>query len=246
MAAAPDATPAAVSSIWFWLGAVLFVVLAVAFWGYLVPRTNIVRDQGPDLGPSTFKTYSLSRCQMALWFFVVLGSFTFIALSTGDIHLSNTALWLIGISFGTTAAAKAVDSGKVTSAQARESDLAPQLTDSNATLQVLQDLDAPGPEQQIQLEAAQSRVNNLVRQLNDAQQSVRPSASQSLVPDLLTDDGGTALHRFQMAVWTIVIVAIFLHQVWVEVKMPELPAQLLGLMGVSNGMYVGLKVPEKA
>jgi hypothetical protein len=240
-----NATPEPASPVWFWVAGILFLVLLGFFLGYLVPYTNIVRDQGPNLGPSTRKTYSLSRCQMALWFFIVLGSYVFIYLQKGDAVLSNTALVLLGISFGTTAAAKVVDSSKAADAQAAQGAIASRLTPATAELQILRAIAAPTPEQQARLQAVQSEIVDLQRQLNQSQKSAIPQPSVSFISDILTDDGGASLHRFQMAVWTVVIAAIFVHNVWIYLAMPDFSSQLLGLMGISNGVYVGLKIPEK-
>jgi hypothetical protein len=45
-----------------------------------------------------------------------------------------------------------------------------------------------------------------------------------------------------MVAWTIVLGVVFLHQVYSRLSMPELPAVLLGLMGLSAGTYLGLKI----
>lgn len=234
-------SPPGASPKWFWLGAIFFVSVLVFFLGYLVPYTNIVRDQGPNPGPSQFKIYSLSRCQMALWFFVVLGSYLLIYSRTSDTSFSDTALWLMGISFGTAAAAKAVDSGKVAQAASQQDTISPKITQAKAKLEALKGAVAPRSE----IIATEATISELQRRLNDAQQAVMPQASESFVTDLLTDDGGAALHRFQMAVWTIVIAGIFIHDVVVNLRMPEFSSQLLALVGLSNGTYVGLKIPEK-
>jgi hypothetical protein len=49
----------------------------------------------------------------------------------------------------------------------------------------------------------------------------------------------------QMAVWTVVLVVVFVYAVKDNVLMPEFDATLLGLMGISSGTYVGFKFPEK-
>src|SRR5690348_9919411 len=189
----PSSSPAEPAPWAFWLVTMFFLALLLFFLGYLVPYTNIIRDQGPDPGPTTFKTYSLSRCQMALWFFVVLGAYLFIYLKSGHTTLSDTALWLMGISFGTTAAAKAVDSGKVAQAQTQQAAIAPRLTRARAQLQTLQTNGAPPG----QIAGSQAEIVDLQKLLADAQQGAMPQPSQSFVPDLLTDDGGASLHRFQ-------------------------------------------------
>ena len=241
-------TPASVqaSPLWFWIAGILFLALLIFFLGYMVPYTNIVRDQGPDLAPSKSKTYSLSRCQMAFWFFIVLGAYVFIYLEKGEATLSNTALILLGISFGTTAAAKVVDSSKAADAQAQQGDIASRLTPATAELQILRAIASPTADQQARMQAVQAEIVELQRQLNQALQGAMPQPSQSFITDIVTDDGGASLHRFQMAVWTVGLAAIFINNVWVSVAMPEFSSQLLGLMGISSGLYVGLKIPEKS
>ena len=229
----------------FWLGALLFLALLGFFLGYLVPKTNIVRDQGPDPGPSTFKTYSLARCQMALWFFVVLGSYLAIYLTMGNADFSRTTLILMGISFGTTALAKTVDAGKVAQAQTKQDSIAPPLAEAKAELQKLGAISSPSADDEAQLAAAEARIVDLQKQLNVAQQAAMPQQSQAIVPDLMTDDGGASLHRFQMVIWTIVLATMFIHDVCFTPSMPQFPDTLLGLMGISNGVYVGLKIQEK-
>jgi hypothetical protein len=69
--------------------------------------------------------------------------------------------------------------------------------------------------------------------------------SQSFLADLLTDDSGWALHRLQLAAWTMILGVLFVYDIWRDLAMPQFGDTLLGLMGVSSGSYVGLKIPEK-
>lgn len=63
--------------------------------------------------------------------------------------------------------------------------------------------------------------------------------------DILSDKGGVSFHRFQLLVFTAVSVLVFISQAIDELAMPELPASLLLLMGISSGLYLGFKFPEK-
>ena len=63
--------------------------------------------------------------------------------------------------------------------------------------------------------------------------------------DILHDDDGIGLHRFQLVIWTLVLGIVFLAGVYRDLAMPELDATLLGLMGISSGAYLGFKFPEK-
>jgi hypothetical protein len=69
--------------------------------------------------------------------------------------------------------------------------------------------------------------------------------SRGLLDDLLTDENGYALYRFQMVVWSLVLSVLFWSSVYKHLSMPEFSATVLGLMGISSGTYLGFKVPEK-
>ena len=62
--------------------------------------------------------------------------------------------------------------------------------------------------------------------------------------DIFSDAGGVAFHRFQMFVWTLALGAIFVIRVLRNLHMPEFDASILGLMGISSGTYLGMKIPE--
>lgn len=69
--------------------------------------------------------------------------------------------------------------------------------------------------------------------------------SESFFTDILSDSQGYSLARVQIAVWTFVLVVVFVRSVWKDLAMPEFDATLLGLMGISNGTYVGFKGLEQ-
>lgn len=71
------------------------------------------------------------------------------------------------------------------------------------------------------------------------------STSQSMLKDLLTDATGYSLHRLQLLTWTLVLWIVFWRSVWRALAMPDFDATLLALMGISNGTYVGFKIPER-
>lgn len=100
---------------WVWAVAVLFLV-ALGLFGYLAVKSDIVRDPNPPdpLGPGRRRPYSMARCQMAWWLFLVTGCFGFIAIVTGDYNgiVTPETLPLLGISGATALAAVAIDSNK--------------------------------------------------------------------------------------------------------------------------------------
>jgi hypothetical protein len=63
--------------------------------------------------------------------------------------------------------------------------------------------------------------------------------------DLLTDDTGWAFHRFQIVIWTLVLGAVSLWSVRQTLALPTFDNNLLILMGISSGLYIGSKWPEQ-
>jgi hypothetical protein len=71
-----------------------------------------------------------------------------------------------------------------------------------------------------------------------------PAVSQGFLHDILSDDMGISLYRFQLFAWTLVLGVIFVASVYKGLQMPQFSTTLLGLMGISSGTYLGFKVPE--
>lgn len=67
------------------------------------------------------------------------------------------------------------------------------------------------------------------------------SASDSFFVDILSDKTGISLDRFQSLAWTVVMVVVFVTDVWRSLAMPEFNEYLLALMGLSSGTYVTMK-----
>jgi hypothetical protein len=62
--------------------------------------------------------------------------------------------------------------------------------------------------------------------------------------DILSDAEGVSFHRFQLLSWTIVLGAIFAVGAYRDLAMPVFDTTLMGLLGLSAGTYLGLKIPE--
>jgi hypothetical protein len=77
-----------------------------------------------------------------------------------------------------------------------------------------------------------------------AEASATLRCSQGFLKDLLSDDHGISLHRFQLFSWTLVLGLIFCASVYDGLQMPQFSTTLLGLMGLSSGTYLGFKMPE--
>ncbi len=65
--------------------------------------------------------------------------------------------------------------------------------------------------------------------------------------DILSDDKGISIHRFQNVVWTVVAIVVYFYKLqpaYQACKLPELDGTILTLAGISNAAYLGLKINE--
>jgi uncharacterized membrane protein YuzA (DUF378 family) len=74
--------------------------------------------------------------------------------------------------------------------------------------------------------------------------AMRSRVTKGFADDVLADTDGYNFHRFQMAIWTLVLGVIFASAVYKTLAMPEFEGTLLALMGISGGTYVGFKFQE--
>ena len=94
-----------------------------------------------------------------------------------------------------------------------------------------------GKKQGLQAEA-ESRLNNA------SSAAFIVDGSEGFLLDVLSDANGVNVHRFQMLVVTVVLGILFCVGVYRNLAMPEFDTNLLALMGISSGAYLGLKIPE--
>ena len=192
----PKLTIVIISWTWFWIFVALLAAALVSFL-WAAANTNLLRDTTtqPDAGGRL--PFSLGRVQMSVWFFLVGGTYVLIWMVTSDYdNLTESALWLVGISAATALGSFAVDAAK--------------------------------PNQR----GAATTVPNTA------------SPTVRFFRELLGTDGAE-LHRLQMLVWTCILGVIFIVTVWQELAMPTFGTNVLALMGISSGAYVGFKFPER-
>lgn len=96
-----------------------------------------------------------------------------------------------------------------------------------------------------QIAEKKSLVTSLKGQIDDVYHTLQNPVSEGFIRDILTDSNGISFHRFQILVWTLVLVAIFATEVYSDLLMPEFNTTLLALMGISSGTYLGFKIPEQ-
>lgn len=196
---------------WPWLltWVAVFLVLLVGVF-MLGKKSDLLRESGAK-PPGAEKAYSLSRVQLATWTFLVLASYLFIGLITGDYttSITDSVLTLMGISVGTALGASIID-------------ISPSRTQAGGAAE------AAGA-------APAGDADKPTRRL------AAPSSGRWWL-DILSDNEGVNLHRFQMAAWTLVLGIIFVQQVYRYLAMPEFAPSVLALMGISAGTYLGLKI----
>jgi len=84
-------------------------------------------------------------------------------------------------------------------------------------------------------------------EMNDNRPRHQNSPSQGFFIDMLSDDNGISLHRFQNFVWTIIAMAVYLYKVYIITNgciLPELSDTLLALTGISSATYLVMKSKE--
>jgi hypothetical protein len=157
---------------------------------YLARRSDLLRDSRPVAAGQT-KPYSLAKCQMAFWFFLITTLFLGVAVITWEYNniVTTQSLVLLGISGVTGLSAIQID------------------------------------------------------QTDGKSQTLGPP-HVSLLDDLLTDDAGYAFHRIQVLAWTVILGVISIISAYRSLSLPNFDSQLLLLMGISNGLYLGFKFPE--
>ena len=234
-----------------------FALLAVALVGFcvLMVSTDIVRDSAAPRRPDNKRPFSLARMQMAFWFFLVATAYVLLFLATKDVDTMTTSvLTLMGISAGTALGATIIDAGTTAD---KFRNVTTERPDNRQASRIELDKTIEDLSQQLAARRAQPATTDEERRAKRAEESSlqenlatarRHRAFFDLPPwrvvmdDLLGDDGEISFHRFQIAVWTLVLGIIFVNQVLSGLAMPEFSGTTLGLMGISSGTYVGFKL----
>lgn len=235
------------------LGIVLLMVVGIFI---LAARSALLRDPGPAEAASddtipwgrkvkrkVMVPYSLGRVQMAFWFLLVVASFLFIWVTTGQHDtLSTQVLALIGIGTGTALGSALIDANKKEQSQSAVTSLEAE----KITLQEEIEEMAPGnKELETEMVAKQQRQRTLESDLQKARKALTPLKSEGFFRDILRDANGITFHRFQLLVWTVVLGLIFCVSVYRSLAMPQFSDTLLALMEITSGTYIGFKFPEQ-
>ncbi|MBY0574616.1 MAG: hypothetical protein K2P84_13125 [Undibacterium sp.] len=183
--------------------------------------------------------YSLGKSQMAFWGLLVLISFIGIVIVTQRIEsIPLEILVLLGISTSTGLSSVIIGSSKVTDAQERSKGL----EDKKSNLESIANRTA---EQDDSLKGVSEDLNKIKKNLKSVVENKGMGKFISFWSDICNDGTGFSFHRFQMVLWTITLGCLFITSVCNIITMPIFSGTLLTLMGISNGVYLGFKIPEK-
>jgi hypothetical protein len=238
---------------------IIVVGLMLAAFLLLATKTTILQDFGAD---DELWHVSLGRSQMAFWFLVILISYVFLWIVTGDYStLTQSELVLFGISATTGLGALAMSgSPKADAPRASEVLSAEEITITNSSSfgQLItvseQHVAAQRTKVEAETDAAKKaelhqelqRLERRLAELKKRQAYFRRSRLNRMALDLVQETDSPSLHRFQMIAWTVVLGLVFINSVYFKLTMPKFDATLLALMGISNGTYLGFKFQASA
>jgi hypothetical protein len=229
---------------WPWVaGGVAFLVVLLLLFLVLAKNSSIIRDPSPELGGKVLGSYRLARSQMAWWLFILVGCSGYIFAISGDFDsITPGVLILLGISAGTGLSSVMIDSSKQDQRRTLQTGKTTLQEENLALSNKLSASPGDGEALKIVLFQNQTRIKEIETKLINLPAAI--GASDGFLIDILRDDGGVSFHRFQMATWTLVLGIIFINQVWATLAMPDFSANLLTLMGISSGTYIGFKIPD--
>jgi hypothetical protein len=85
------------------------------------------------------------------------------------------------------------------------------------------------------------------RELQQGVPRYQDRPSQGFFTDILSDENGISMHRFQSFAWTLIAMTVYLYKldkVQAGCVLPELSDTLLSLTGISNATYLVLRTKE--
>lgn len=219
------------------IAGMILLFLAAGVFLYMVIHTGMVRDSTCPPREDGLPPYSLGRCQMAFWFFLVISAFYFLWVITGrgDTDTINaTVLSLIGISAGTALGSAIVSKNEAATSATRQGPTmiypdAIKAAQEALTQAKANQANATGltPESaKIYGDEIQARTLEVAR-LKAELKHWRARHRTQLLLDLLSEQNSSAgeqrvitFHRFQIVVWTLVLGVVFVSEVLTKLAMP--------------------------
>ncbi|SOE87736.1 hypothetical protein SAMN05446935_8393 [Burkholderia sp. YR290] len=263
------------STFWQW---VAYILLFLAFGGLVLLlncKYPMLRDDPTASNPERKGTsWSLARCQMALWTVLVATAlfwllliyiFKLLGADHSDVFkgdLNPNIVGLLGISGATGIVSAAVDAQKDSMVQSAtlsvRSSARVILNSSRQILRLLPTVTGPNRATGVAGALAHQSLQRLREQRARSTESMsipvvtiqrnkRTAEHVSFLSDLLVDENGNSLHRLQMVLFTLAFGVYFFVKVGNDHRCDvEISSQALALMGVSSLLYVGFKIPGRS
>jgi hypothetical protein len=246
----------------FWPMVFVFVLILGSL-AFFAASTDILRDPCRRR-PEGVEPVSLAKAQMAFWFVVIAAAFGFLWITTGNIDTINgTCLTLLAIGTTTALTTMAVQGNRLGGKNL--ADVLQKTPHEMLKLKAAELRDAIAARKKELEETGRStmapdELAETIAILNTFEGKLarffkkRPNwcplwiyywryRLRTVFEDLLTEQAGAYdFHRFQMLAWTLVLGAVFVVKVFVDRTMPQFDSNLLLLMGISSGAYIGFKV----
>ena len=201
---------------------------------FLVKNRTALRD-GKD------GYYSLGKSQMAFWGLLVALTFAGLWYLTGTMErIPPQVLILLGISAATGLSAIVIGNSKKDTQTAERQAEATKLREEQQDLETIK-LTAAAPFPPV----SEARLGALKSKIAELSLPLAPAQSAGFWQDICDDGSGMSFHRMQVVMWTVILGAVFIRSVATGMSMPEFSETLLTLLGISNGTYLGFKIPEK-
>ena len=89
----------------------------------------------------------------------------------------------------------------------------------------------------------QQELNKLTKQATEA---ISPPSTLLKDWESVSQQYSLSLHRCQIALWTLIVLCLFLTELVSTMHLPDIPDKLLVLMGISGGTYLGFNYPKIA
>ncbi|MCG2769938.1 MAG: hypothetical protein L6435_16410 [Anaerolineae bacterium] len=174
---------------------------------------------------------SLSRFQMYIWTFVTIGAYVTVVVGRREfVDIPSSVLVLMGISQATFLGAKFI---------AGEQHARRETTGQGAPAP------ATAPRKRVVSKLEPAWRPSLLDLVEGSEMiSVGEEQVNGNTVALLEERTVPNLAKFQMFAWTLVLIVLYGYALFVHkgLTMPDIPPQLLGLMGISQSAYLGRKL----
>lgn len=211
---------------------IICLILFVSLFRFLLKSSTALRE-------TLNGRYSLGKSQMAFWGLFLALAFSAIWCCIGTIErVPEQLLILLGIS-GATGLSSILIGKKKANIQSRGNIDGAILQKEYDSLKQLKESSPDSFTENNQI-----RLEELAILFTSLAMTFPGQASRGFWADISSDDKGLSFYRLQVIIWTIILGIIFIESVMQTASMPVFPENLLTLMGISNGIYLGFKFPE--